>query len=257
MQELRADSVLVIPFYNESKRIRKDDLVEFVIQSKCDALFVDDGSSDFTLAHLQDIVMKCKNMQEKYQSKNKFSILSLNRNFGKTNAVRQALLQSSSQYRFALITDSDLPYLLDDCVRALETLKATNSDLVSGARIALSGNQVKRNQFRHWIGRIIATFIHFTMVKNFYDPQSPCKAYNLDKISDFLVKKFNSRWFGDIELILRIEKTRQVAITEFPLTFWRDRKGGNLKWNQGPSVIIDLLKILVLKFFNKNLNSIE
>jgi hypothetical protein len=95
------------------------------------------------------------------------------------------------------------------------------------------------------------------MVKNFYDPQSPCKAYNLEKISDFLVKEFNSRWFGDIELILRIKKIRQVEIIEFPLTYWRDREGGNLKWTQGPSVIIDLLKILSLKFFNKNLNSIE
>ena len=86
-----------------------------------------------------------------------------------------------------------------------------------------------------------------------YDPQSPCKVYQLKTIGGLLEEEFETKWFGDLELLLRYKKNNPIKILEFPLQNWVDMPNGNLRIGSAPKVLIDLYKLskINFKFFQK------
>ena len=232
--------IILIPYYNEMNRIDMDPILDFVSEIDCDCIFIDDGSSDGSGIFIQN-----------YLSKNKtrkgfnFSIFfeSIAKNSGKSNAVRHGILAASQLgYNYALVQDFDLPYLAADGTRAFQEAEKRSQILISGARIRLAGSEVSRSSLRHWIGRVIATLIHLFAYHGVYDPQSPCKVYKIQEVSPYLHRKFETKWFGDIELLGRIGKDSN-QVYEFPLLRWNDIEGGKLSISRALIVVIDLIKL--------------
>jgi len=241
-------ALLIIPCFNEDSRIQGDLITQFILNLGVDTLFVDDGSIDGTVEIINALIINNRKLFN--EAGLIVTVLSISKNIGKTNAIRTGLLWGSQEgYSHAIIQDIDFPYLFVDAINALNLGLLTEAHtIISGARVELAGSSVLRTPLRHWIGRIIATFIHVFIVKNIYDPQSPCKVYNLNEVSPFLVSPFRTRWFGDLELIIRIRnENKKYSIVEFPLTYWRDLPGGALSFRSSLKVLLDLYKLVSIK----------
>ena len=92
---------VVVPCYNEEKRLRIDDFSTFIAANSIDFLFVNDGSNDDT-----------QNVLERVMSSNpdKVSIHSMAQNSGKSEAIRSGinLATATDNYDFVGFFDSDL-----------------------------------------------------------------------------------------------------------------------------------------------------
>ena len=229
-------TVIIFPYYNEAKRINLISLQKFIASIGLDVMFISDGSTDDST----ELISKLAN-----QVAVDIKIMKLEKNIGKTNALRIAMLRSLEVgYELALTQDVDLPYSDNDAIRAIRLMKSDNVDIYSGARVRLAGSGTLRSPLRQWAGRMIATVIYVFYSKDFYDPQSPCKVYRLKSIQDDLIKNFKSRWFGDVELLYRSRNNgKPLRCKEFLLEEWHDKPDGNLKISSVFQVLTDLVKI--------------
>lgn len=229
-------SVIIFPYYNEANRIDLISLQKFIASVSVDVMFINDGSTDNTTKLVSNL---CNQVRVNVR------IVELKKNIGKTNALRIGMLRAlEAGYDFALTQDIDLPYSGEDAKRAIKLMKTDNVDIYSGARVRLAGSGTLRSPLRQWAGRVIATIIYVFYSKDFYDPQSPCKVYNLKSIHDNLNKRFKSRWFGDVELLFRSRNNRKPLVCkEFLLEEWEDKPDGKLRIISVFKVFTDLLKI--------------
>ena len=79
-------TVIVIPCYNEAKRLKPNDYLDFLKRyPKIDLIMVNDGSGDETYALLKTI---------RQDNPNRCMILNLDPNSGKGEAVRQGILEA-------------------------------------------------------------------------------------------------------------------------------------------------------------------
>lgn len=236
---------LIVPYFNESHRLDAQKLKDFLRALGMDIIFIDDGSTDNTRDEIDLIIGVIHQTQGKYQARN----LNLKQNRGKTNAIRSGILHAHELgYSHVAITDIDLPVHHKDIRLAVAIAYQEDAAIISGARIRLSGSDVKRSALRHWIGRIIATGIWKFFHVDSYDIQSPCKVYNLNLIIQELQSPFKTKWFGDVELILRLKGKNQkfLEVHEFPLNYWRDVPEGNLGMKSALKVLLDLMKLEII-----------
>jgi len=108
-----SDSVVVIPCYNEELRLRREGFAELLRGGKVRLLFVDDGSSDGTFAMLRAL---CRELRSA-------SVLRLERNQGKAEAVRRGLLEAlESEAAFVGYLDADLATPPAEMLRIVDAL---------------------------------------------------------------------------------------------------------------------------------------
>ena len=146
-------TLLVVPCYNEARRL---DLAAFrgfaASEPSVGFLFVNDGSSDATLARLRAL---------EAGDRDAFAVLDLPRNSGKAEAVRAGLgvaFKSSADY--VGYWDADLATPLDEIARFVAVLdRLPGIEIVFGARVQLLGRSVRRNPLRHYLGRVSATAV--------------------------------------------------------------------------------------------------
>jgi glycosyltransferase involved in cell wall biosynthesis len=234
--KMSVNSAIIFPFYNEENRIDVFLLEDFINSIGIDVIFINDGSTDRSKELIAEVLARINV---------KFTLINLEKNVGKTNAIRVAILESiKNGYAFILTQDLDIPYSSSDAINALNLIDSTSADIFSGARVRLAGSGIRRAPLRQWAGRVIATIIFIFYSKEFYDPQSPCKVYKVSSIQSALQRRFKSRWFGDVELLYRLKKAKHdVICKEFVLNDWQDKPDGKLGIRSVFSVIWDLIKI--------------
>ena len=251
---------LVIPFYNESNRVN-----EFFFKSILNLpvdfiILVDDGSSDGSSDIISQLLGEDKRL----------IWLENSVNLGKSEAVRVGLMKSIQlDCKFILTSDADGALETADLQKALSlALEHSSVDsqgwaqnaIYSGARVRLSGWDIQRTTLRQWVGRIIATLVSIISGVEMYDPQSPVRVYVIDRkiFLRSLQRKFKTKWFSEIELILRLQKilisenNNFLKIYEFPLGYFKDVAGGSLT----PSKILLVLKELITLKWVKNYSKI-
>ena len=208
--------ILIVPCFNESERINSDiwanknDLFDKII-------FVNDGSTDTTLAILNTIASEAK-----IQGNDNIVIISLPQNQGKGEAVRQGVLQCLKQFpkqQTIGYCDADLSTSLDE-IRRLASLSIKNQiDFLLGSRVKLAGLNIERSCIRHYLGRTSATLISIFLSISVYDTQAGAKIFKSENAKIIFEDAFISRWLFDCELILRAKKA-QINIIEEPLKEW-------------------------------------
>jgi dolichyl-phosphate beta-glucosyltransferase len=229
---------LVIPCFNESKRLSKDYLQQLRRDLSCDLVFVDDGSVDDTFTWLRTNFEDC-------------TVIQLPKNEGKARAVAIGLRQTFSDYDFTAVCDADGAISIEDWKTAKSILEENDDlNLVSGARVLLAGMPIRRGSTRKWIGRIIATYICFILTMQIYDPQSPCKIYRRDFLQSIDFSSFRSRWFFDAEMLLQ-SPPHSILMREFALLNWHDVPGSHLKLSSFFEVLRDILLLFKLKSIRK------
>ena len=212
---------LIIPCYNEEKRLLVAQYATFLEKKRCDLLFVNDGSKDGTAGVLQELSGKYENAL----------VLNLSKNKGKAEAVREGILHALSldkNYTYLGFWDADLATSLDEIEVFLSLLKIKNYDCIIGSRVRRLGALIKRKWHRHYLGRIFATVASWMLKISVYDTQCGAKLFHRNAVKSIFEKKFVSYWPFDVELFFRLKKNGFNNLYELPLTRWEDVKGSKL-----------------------------
>ena len=225
-------SIVVIPCFNETKRLDTSAFAEFASANPdVSLLFVDDGSTDGTLEVLEQL---------RQTHPGQLLVQELPRNVGKAEAVRTGLLAACGMGApYVGFWDADLATPLEDIPLFARLLDdRPDIEMVFGSRINLLGRNVHRKLIRHYIGRVFATAAAFTLGVGVYDTQCGAKLFRVsDGFVTRLQKPFIGGWIFDVEMIAREEQARrhtdlpqvQNIIYEYPLMVWRDVAGSKLR----------------------------
>lgn len=223
------DCVLVVPCYNEACRWKSDYWAALLRLGGIHWLFVDDGSTDETFLLAQQTC-----------ALGSADAIRAPRNGGKAEAVRIGLkcaLDSRSHGGVSVgFMDADGAFDVSDIERLLTVFRQRTSetntvDAVWSARIALAGRDIRRSQFRHYMGRAVATFIAAGEPNIPYDTQSGLKFFVPSQaLGECLGEPFETRWLFEIELLNRWQAKTQspMRIWEEPLDSWMDVPGSKI-----------------------------
>jgi len=233
--------ILVIPCYDEEKRLDPEGFCRIVDTSPLSLLFVDDGSTDRTGEILARVVARLDGRGE---------LLTLPRNGGKGEAVRQGMLHAfRSSPAFVGFADADLSTPPDEIVRLARKAVSRPEPVVMGSRVKLLGREIERRAFRHYGGRVFATVASLALGLPVYDTQCGAKFFRVtDPLRRALAHPFTSRWGFDVELIARLLRASYGAsdFVEIPLKVWRDVAGSKVRPLPALRTYIDLIRIGVM-----------
>lgn len=209
---------IVVPAYNEANRLDRDELKRYLdTTSDVHFLFVDDGSTDATFGMLSELEARFETVH----------VLRLAQNSGKAEAVRHGVLQAMNEgYSFVGYWDADWATPLSDIDRFVDLLrKRPDLRLALGSRVALLGRNIDRKWYRHYLGRITATFASIVLGIAVYDTQCGAKLMRVSpELKQIFQAEFRSSWVFDVEMIARYLKifASSQGIYEVPLDRWRD-----------------------------------
>lgn len=218
---------IIIPCYNEEKRLLADVLSEFLEEKKdTRIIFVNDGSKDNTKHILKSIC-------DEYPGRS--IVISHDEKKGKAEAVRSGFLESikDHQYHYHGFLDADLSILPGELYRLFQIVSASDKKFILGSRIKKIGAKIIRNEWRHFYSRIIATIVGSIIKLDVYDTQCSAKIFHTETASDIFSEKFRTKWLFDVEVICRIyNKYGDLNKTgsEEPVLEWTEKKGSKLRW---------------------------
>jgi glycosyltransferase involved in cell wall biosynthesis len=243
---------LVVPCYNEAKRIRSTDFEAAVRAfASLRLVLVDDGSRDGTREVLQNLAGRCGP---------RATVMGLSRNMGKAEAVRAGLLRGLEERpEYIGYWDADLatPFeALPDFLRVFQLRPAT--EIVVGSRVRLLGRAIQRSQRRHYTGRVFATAASIVLGIPVYDTQCGAKLFkNTARLHRILASPFRTRWIFDVELLGRYLDDQadeadpvtlaDTRIYELALRSWIDEPGSKVRAKDGIRAAADLFRIYRLR----------
>jgi dolichyl-phosphate beta-glucosyltransferase len=214
---------LVVPCWNEAARL---DPPRFLAALDADPglglTFVDDGSTDGTRAVLETLARA---------RPDRVSVVALDRNVGKGEAVRAGLLAALAlRPAYAGWWDADLSAPLAEVGRLRAALDARpGAFLAMGARVRMLGTTIERRALRHYAGRVVATWISRTLRLHTYDTQCGAKLFRVDAMpAGLLDAPFVTRWLFDVEVLVRLRNAGEIVV-EVPLSVWRDVPGSKVR----------------------------
>lgn len=210
---------IIIPCYNEEKRLDQQAFVQFINEnSDYHLCFVNDGSKDNTLQVLQSM---------KNESPFGISIVDVKKNVGKATAVRAGVRYLYNREDIAHIgfMDADLSTDFRDFKDLVKTLKSEDKlSVVFGSRNS-GGKGIKRDLFRNVFSKIVKSFILLILGLPIRDTQCGAKVFSRSIVPVVYGEAFISRWLFDVEIFLRLKKflgKNEVMnhICEQPLMRW-------------------------------------
>ncbi|MCP4037618.1 MAG: glycosyltransferase [bacterium] len=239
-------TTIVVPCYNEAARFDGDAFARALEEVPgLDFLFVDDGSEDATRSVLTAFVGT---------HQDRARLLALERNRGKSHAVRAGLLDAfDSDADYCGFWDADLATPLDEIPRFIDVLEARPLlDLVIGSRVKLLGRSIERNPARHYLGRVAATVASLLLDLPVYDTQCGAKIFrNTPAMRGLFEEPLTSGWVFDVEIIARLIRRRreaglpsaELAIYELPLRSWRDVAGSKIRPRDYARALVEVLRV--------------
>jgi glycosyltransferase involved in cell wall biosynthesis len=241
---LGADTVIVVPCYNEAARLDVAAYRTFLRNGGAFLMFVDDGSTDATRSVLESI---------REGAPDRCDVAPLARNVGKAEAVRAGVERALARgATYVGYWDADLSTSLDE-VPAFRDVLAARPELmgVLASRIRRLGADIQRNPMRHYFGRVFATCASIALGIPVYDTQCGAKLFRAtDEVREIFAGAFESRWIFDVEILarlLRARRNRGLAcdglLVEYPLRRWRDVAGSKLKALDGAVALVELARI--------------
>jgi dolichyl-phosphate beta-glucosyltransferase len=240
------DTVLVIPCFNEAARLPLDAFRQFVEnRPEVRLLFVDDGSLDSTNERLRNFCATIAPFA---------SLLSLPKNVGKGEAVRQGCLAAfASAPRYIGYWDADLATPLEEVVHFRDALNdRPRVEIVYGSRVRMMGRSIQRTPLRHFLSRTFANMAAFTLGLACNDTQCGAKLFRASPLMETVLRcPFLTRWLFDVEILARLIRAGRHAqlppidelVFELPLTTWHDRTGSKVRWHDFPRAFLDLVRI--------------
>jgi glycosyltransferase involved in cell wall biosynthesis len=221
----------VVPCFNEAARLDLEAFRSFAAANEwAHFLFVDDGSQDDT-GHRLEALARAPH--------GRFALLTLPENRGKAEAVRAGMLQALEEAPPLVgFWDADLATPLSEMARLRARLvRDPKLEIVMGSRVQLLGYRVRRRASRHYLGRIAATLVAFTLRLPVYDTQCGAKLFRVTPaVREAFREPFLTRWEFDVEILarwLRVQRGREEGsvrgIQEVPVREWHDVEGSRIR----------------------------
>ena len=235
---------VVVPCYNEGQRLHPEAFISFAAEMQGIVfVFVNDGSTDNTLSVLQYLTKQLGSAA---------SVLDLERNCGKAEAVRRGLLHAINDLNAHAIGfwDADLATPLSAIPELLNHLNVESTQMVFGARVKLLGRNIQRKANRHYLGRVFATAVSVLLKVPVYDTQCGAKLFRVTPVLIRILKQpFHSRWIFDVEILARYTYFNKSGpglcdcVYEYPLTTWTDVAGSKVRPKDFIQAFVDLIGI--------------
>ena len=228
------DCTVVVPCFDEAARFDPEPFAELIAKADVRVLAVDDGSTDSTAALLADLADR---------HPDRVAVLSLGRNRGKGEAVRQGLREAmAGGADLVAYCDADFAAPPGEVARLIDVLRAdVGLDAVIASRVAMLGTDIRRSALRHYTGRLFATLGSLVLGVAVYDTQCGAKAFRAGpRLDAALGRPFVSEWAFDVELLGRLLPGRCV---ELPLQSWHDAAGSHMTARAGLRATADLWRI--------------
>ena len=233
---------VVIPCYNEEKRLLNKKFTKFIIKNSGYHLcFVNDGSKDKTL----EVLYKLRKGREDF-----ITVYDCKKNGGKAKAVRLGMLHMAKQDDLDYIgfLDADLSTNLADFDDFVSTIEKSNFKIVSGSRICRIGANIKSGGVRKIISIIINFIIRKILKMEFNDTQCGAKIFHKDIIEIAFKEKFVTKWIFDVEIFKRLilhfglKKAKKI-ICEKPLKRWVHVGDSKLSMKDSLKIVFQLGQI--------------
>jgi glycosyltransferase involved in cell wall biosynthesis len=236
--------VLVVPCYNEDKRLDVDAFANFTLPGHfVDFRFVDDGSTDDTMRVLESIRAR----------RDGVTVQRLEKNSGKAEAVRQGFVAAfEDEPDYVGYWDADLAAPLSALVDFVALGESRRDvDIVFGSRVKLMGRAIERLAWRHYLGRFSATLVSMSLHLPIYDTQCGHKLFRAtDLLERVFEDPFLTGWLFDVEILARFltmdpegRAHAERSIYEYPLKQWVDVRGSKVKPVDLLVAFADLAKI--------------
>lgn len=225
---------IIIPCYNEEKRLKTSSLFYLIENTTVDIYLANDGSKDGTL----DIITE-------FASKNaeRCFVLNFQQNQGKAATVFKSVNQLLEKdiYNFIGYFDADFSTPESEVSRLITEIEKEETEFLIGSRILLLNSGIKRKYHRHIIGRIIITLINLKFKLGIYDTQCGAKIFSSDILKQAFDKPFNTSWLFDVEIFIRLKK-KDLLIKgkEIPVYNWKDVDGSKLGWKTSFKILDEL-----------------
>ncbi len=239
------DGVIVIPCYNEAKRLNLAAFRHFARHMRSlRLLMVNDGSRDNTAELLDKLAREHAQIEA----------LHLSPNGGKAEAVRRGILHACEQSPdFVGYLDADLATPLEEVPRFIDVLtRRDDVQVVIGSRMRLLGRNVRRRRLREFLGRSFALVASHVIGMPLRDTQCGAKVFRVnEQLQAAFSEPFNSRWIFDVEILARLKNGYQAAglgdvsqvVYELPLDRWEEVPGSKLKSSDFVKAIGELYTI--------------
>lgn len=236
------DVCLVIPCYNEERRLRVDAIAAFLQHRPHAAVcLVDDGSRDGTLTILEQLRARVPG---------RVDIVALATNGGKAEAVRRGVQHTARLERFSFIGywDADLSTPLEEVDYLLTAFaEHPGCQVVMGSRVRRLGSAIVRRPVRHYLGRVFSTAASLVLAMPVYDSQCGAKIVRSETAGVLFGEPFMTRWLFDVEILARLRNHLGPAVlgaaVEMPLHAWNGAAGSKLRLSDCIGVPIDLCRI--------------
>lgn len=239
---------IIIPAFNEAKRIVKTlvDADEYITNNSKAGLFhvivVDDGSIDDT----KEIVTFW--IQNESKNKNCFKVLSYMPNRGKGYAVKEGVLNSSSD--LVLYTDADGASPIKESEKLVSWIDK-GSDIVVGSRV-LKGENIKVSMTlkRRFVGLTFHTILRLLNLANIRDTQCGFKLFKTEALKKIAQKQQCFNYSFDIEYLF-LAKKFGYKIKEVPIN-WNHVEGSKVSiLRDSIKMLLEVLKIRFVYKYNE------
>lgn len=245
--------VIIIPCYNEEKRLPVDDFNEYISENSQNSfVFVNDGSKDKTIDVLLQMSSVHKNV---YVVDNKV-------NKGKASAIQDGIRYSLDNIEFKYIGffDADLATPLFEIKNLEQEANKKDALMVVCSRIRRLGSVIDRAPSRYLLGRIFATFTSQILMLPVYDTQCGAKIMRKDFAEKISQESFKSKWFFDIEIFARSilhygYRYTLSNVIEYPMLEWIEKGDSRLKFKDFLKTPLELFKLN--RIYHKKIKSIK
>lgn len=231
---------IIIPCYNEADRLPEAALSGFLeLHEEINLVFVNDGSTDQTNTLIDRL---------RSAFPDRIRLLQHHKRKGKAEAVRTGILNALDQDKGVVgFMDADMAVTPDEFYRLSQLFRQTDFRFYFGSRIKKVGADIKRNEWRHFYSRIIATIVGSMIKLDVYDTQCSAKLFTSDTAKAVFENPFRTRWLFDVEIICRLHQLfgpLNQNGKEEPLLQWKEQKGSKIRWHHFFSI---LREIFILK----------
>ena len=194
---------VIVPVYNEQATIGQIlDQVHRLSFVK-EVIVVDDGSTDATCQKVQDLCLQ------------KVRLIRLDRNSGKTAAVRRGLQEVTGE--ITIIQDADLEYDPSEIADVIWPILQNKADVVYGSRFLIK-RATRVLYFYHYLANKALTFLSNLLTNvNMTDIETCYKAFRTPLIKQMPI---SSSSFGmEVEITALITKTC-ARLYEVPISYY-------------------------------------
>ncbi|MFT7616251.1 MAG: dolichyl-phosphate beta-glucosyltransferase [Candidatus Woesearchaeota archaeon] len=224
---------IVIPAYNEAKRIRRTliQMLAFLNTHNItyEIIIVDDGSTDTTL----QVVRKFKGNIKIVQNKT---------NLGKGFAVKTGI--EHAKYDLILFSDADLATPIGEVLGMIKQIDKGHDVVIASRNLPESTIVVKQSLFRQILGKTFPLLVKLLLVPGITDTQCGFKLFTAKAAKRIVKLQTISRFSFDVELLF-IARKLGFKVAEVPVT-WTDQKGSTVNpLRDGLRMLVDLVKIRV------------